>query len=117
MARALYYGSNPNAGYGIGGISGDRFTDVAGWESGTVGFAGNVYSRLASENGIQPVDPAITASREPFRVGRFLLKILKLYHSLMLKSHRLGVISLKIPLPNLTVFSHLDLKFSQRHMV
>ena len=65
-------------GYGVNGIKGDRFTSVAGWEHGTVGFAGNVYSRLASENGIQPVDPAITASREPFRVGRFMLKILKM---------------------------------------
>ena len=63
--------------YGVGGISGDRFKSVAGWEHGTVGFAGNIYSRLASENGIQPVDPSITASREPFRVGRFLLKVLK----------------------------------------
>ena len=63
--------------YGVGGISGDRFESVAGWEHGTVGFSGNIYSRLASENGIQPVDPTITASREPFRVGRFLLKILK----------------------------------------
>ena len=63
--------------YGVNGIRGDRFTSVAGWEHGTVGFAGNIYSRLAAENGIQPVDPAITASREPFKVGRFLLKVLK----------------------------------------
>jgi len=74
MAKYIY---GPQTAYGVNGIKGDRFTDVAGWEHGTVGFAGNVYSRLASENGIQPVDPAITASREPFRVGRFLLKILK----------------------------------------
>ena len=75
MAKYIY---TPGEGYGVNGIKGDRFTSVAGWEHGTVGFAGNVYSRLASENGIQPVDPAITASREPFRVGRFMLKILKM---------------------------------------
>ena len=76
MAKYIY--TEDNAGYGVNGIRGDRFTSVAGWEHGTVGFAGNVYSRLASENGIQPVDPAITASREPFRIGRFMLKILKM---------------------------------------
>ena len=59
------------------GIHGDRFDSVAGREHGTAGFSGNVYSRLASENGIQPVDPAITASREPFKVGRFMLKLIK----------------------------------------
>ena len=75
MAKYIY---TPDEGYGVNGIRGDRFTSVAGWEHGTVGFAGNVYSRLASENGIQPVDPAITASREPFRIGRFMLKILKM---------------------------------------
>ena len=75
MAKYIY---TEDAGYGVNGIRGDRFTSVAGWEHGTVGFAGNVYSRLASENGIQPVDPAITASREPFRIGRFMLKILKM---------------------------------------
>ena len=75
MAKYIY---TNDEGYGVNGIRGDRFTSVAGWEHGTVGFAGNVYSRLASENGIQPVDPAITASREPFRIGRFMLKILKM---------------------------------------
>jgi hypothetical protein len=63
--------------YGQGGIKGDRFNEVAGWEKGTVGFSGNIYSRLASENGIQPVDPALTGAREPFKVGRFLIKIIK----------------------------------------
>ena len=80
MANKYIYSENnlgSTSAYGVGGISGDKFVDVAGWEHGTVGFAGNVFSRLASENGIQPVDPSITASREPFRVGRFLLKILK----------------------------------------
>jgi hypothetical protein len=63
--------------YGYNGIKGDRFAEVPGWEKGTVGFSGNVYSKLASENGIQPVDPVLTAMREPFKVGRFLIKILK----------------------------------------
>lgn len=63
--------------YGVGGIYGDRFLDVGGWEKTTVGYAGNVYSRLANENGIQPVDPALTAAREPFRVGRFLVKMMR----------------------------------------
>ena len=72
-----YVHGGDQATYGVNGIVGDRFTSVAGWEHGTVGFAGNVYSRLAEENGIQPVDPTITGSREPFKVGRFLLKVLK----------------------------------------
>ena len=72
-----YVHGGDQATYGVNGIVGDRFTSVAGWEHGTVGFAGNVYSRLAAENGIQPVDPTITGSREPFKVGRFLLKVLK----------------------------------------
>jgi hypothetical protein len=76
--RGQYIYSNENKqGVGVNGIRGDRFESVPGWEHGTVGFAGNVYSRLASENGIQPVDPAVTASREPFKVGRFLLKVLR----------------------------------------
>jgi hypothetical protein len=76
--RSQYIYSDENKkGVGVNGISGDRFESVPGWEHGTVGFAGNVYSRLASENGIQPVDPAVTASREPFKVGRFLLKVLR----------------------------------------
>lgn len=77
MAESKYVNGADQATYGVNGIVGDRFTSVAGWEHGTVGFAGNVYSRLAAENGIQPVDPTITGSREPFKVGRFLLKILK----------------------------------------
>lgn len=72
--RYIYTDHTP---YGVGGIRGDRFNSVAGWEHGTSGFAGNVYSRLAAENGIQPVDPTLTAAREPFKVGRFLLKVLK----------------------------------------
>lgn len=71
------YSAEARKGLGVGGIAGDRFSSVAGWEHGTVGFAGNIYSRLASENGIQPVDPAITSAREPFRVGRFMLKLLR----------------------------------------
>jgi len=74
MGKYIY--ENPDV-YGLNGIKGDRFNVVAGWEHGTVGFAGNIYSRLASENGIQPVDPTLTAVREPFKVGRFALKILK----------------------------------------
>ncbi|MDR1503527.1 MAG: hypothetical protein LBT43_13855 [Prevotella sp.] len=77
MARNMVLEEKDNIIYGEGGIKGDRFTEVAGWEKGTVGFAGNIYSRLASENGIQPVDPALTGAREPFKVGRFLIKILK----------------------------------------
>jgi hypothetical protein len=76
MANDRYIYTNHDS-YGVNGIKGDRFNTVAGWEHGTVGFAGNIYSRLASENGIQPVDPAVTASREPFKVGRFLLKVLR----------------------------------------
>lgn len=71
------YSDVAQKGYGYNGVTGDRFTSVAGWEHGTAGFAGNIYSRLASENGIQPVDPTITASREPFKIGRFIIKLMK----------------------------------------
>lgn len=77
MANNKKFIYSNDQGYGENGILGDRFVSVAGWEHGTVGFAGNVYSRLCAENGIQPVDPSITAAREPFRQGRFLLKMLK----------------------------------------
>jgi hypothetical protein len=66
-----------NQPYGKDGIKGDRFSSVAGWEKFTVGFAGNIYSMLASENGIQPVDPAITAAREPLKVGKFIIKLIR----------------------------------------
>lgn len=78
MADKRYiFGESASTAYGYNGIRGDRFEDVAGWEQGTAGFAGNIYSRLAAENGIQPVDPAITAGREPFKVGRFMIKLLR----------------------------------------
>jgi hypothetical protein len=77
MARKMVLDESSETIYGYNRIKGDRFETIPGWEKGTVGFAGNVYSRLASENGIQPVDPVLTAAREPFKVGRFLIKILK----------------------------------------
>jgi hypothetical protein len=70
-------GADVNQAYGVGGIKGDRFSSVAGWEKFTSGFAGNIYTKLASENGIQPVDPAITGAREPFKVGKFIIKLLR----------------------------------------
>jgi hypothetical protein len=80
MARDMVLGDDAVV-YGFKGTSndlfGDTFTEVAGWEHGTAGFAGNIYSKLASENGIQPVDPVLTAAREPYKMGRFLVKILK----------------------------------------
>ena len=65
-----------NESYGQNNIIGQKF-NMPGWENGTVGFAGNIYSRLAAQNGIQPVDPAILAAREPFKTGRFIVKMLK----------------------------------------
>jgi hypothetical protein len=65
-----------SSSYGFHGINGQKF-QLPGWENGTVGFSGNIYSRLAAQNGIQPVDPAILAAREPFRTGRYVTKILK----------------------------------------
>jgi hypothetical protein len=76
MARNMVIGDDETI-YGYEGIYGDKFISVPGWEHVTAGFAGNIYSKLASENGIQPVDPVLTAAREPFKVGRFLIKILK----------------------------------------
>ena len=52
MSDQYIYSTDAKKGYGFNGVKGDRFATVAGWEQGTAGFAGNVYSRLASENGM-----------------------------------------------------------------
>jgi hypothetical protein len=56
------------------GISGVKHPEWIGYESTTVSLASDVLNRLNTQNGIQPTDPAIIAAREPFRVGRFLVK-------------------------------------------
>jgi hypothetical protein len=66
-----------NEGYGVNGIAGKKYPEVIGWESTTVGPAGDIQQRLSPQNGVQPTDPEIIAQREPFRVGRFLVKWLK----------------------------------------
>jgi hypothetical protein len=65
-----------NTGYGMGGITGKKETWL-GYEQGTVTIASDVLNRINTQNGIQPVDPNILAAREPFRVGRFLVKWVK----------------------------------------
>ena len=55
MARNQYIYSNDNKkGVGVNGIRGDRFESVPGWEHGTVGFAGNVYSACRSCDNCKP---------------------------------------------------------------
>lgn len=61
-------------GYGVGGIAGVKHPEWVGYEQTTVGVASNVLNRINTQNGIQPTDPMMSAAREPFRVGRFLVK-------------------------------------------
>jgi len=60
-------------GQGIAGLK----PAIPGWENTTVGMPGNVKNRLAQQNGIQSFEPEAVASREPFRLGRFIVKWLK----------------------------------------
>lgn len=64
-------------GYGVGGISGIKHPEWTGFEQTTVGVASNVLNRINTQNGIQSTDPMISSAREPFRVGRFLVKWVK----------------------------------------
>jgi hypothetical protein len=63
-------------GYGVNGLRGFVPTkeEWLGYETTTVGTAGNVLNRLNTQNGLQSSDPMVMAAREPFRVGRFLVK-------------------------------------------
>lgn len=71
------------SGYGRGvgdaklGRGGNKFTDWVGWSSITAGVAGFVENRTSASTGIQLYDPDILAAQEPFRMGRFILKIVK----------------------------------------
>jgi len=67
------------AGYGVNGLQGWKPTaqEWLGYETTTVGPAGNVLNRLNTQNGLQSADPMVMAAREPFRVGRFLVKWVK----------------------------------------
>jgi hypothetical protein len=70
------YGNHTNSDSQSTGF-GTSNLNIPGFESITANFPGNIYSKLASQNGIQPVDPEILAAREPFRTGRFLIKAVK----------------------------------------
>lgn len=63
-------------GYGKGGVRGDRLS-IRGYETKTVGSAGNVKHRLNVQMGNMSNDPNMVAHREPIRVGRFIIKWLK----------------------------------------
>ena len=73
---------NPG-GYGRGTESaklapgGNKFTELVGWSSITAGPSGFVENRLSGSTGNQLFDPDILAMKEAFRLGRFLLKIVK----------------------------------------
>jgi len=65
-------------GSAVHGIQGYKpHDDWVGFEQTTVGIASDVLNRINTQNGIQPVDPAVIAAREPFRVGRFMVKWVK----------------------------------------
>lgn len=73
---------NP-AGYGEGasgatlGKGGNKFTSWLGWSSVTAGINGFVENRASAASGIQLFDPDFLAMKEVFRLGRFILKIVK----------------------------------------
>jgi len=63
----------------VPGISGVKYpaSEWVGYENTTVSVASDILNRINTQNGIQPTDPAVLAAREPFRVGRFLVKWFK----------------------------------------
>ncbi len=71
------YGVIKEEGTVAPGISGVKHPEWIGYEQTTVSIASDVLNRLNTQNGIQPTDPSVVAAREPFRVGRFLVKWLK----------------------------------------
>jgi hypothetical protein len=64
-------------GYGKGGLAGIKDETWIGYEQGTVNIASDVLNRISAQNGVQATDPEILAAREPFRVGRFMVKWIK----------------------------------------
>ena len=56
---------------------GNKFTNLLGWPSITAGVQGFVENRGGSSQGIQVFDPDFLSMREIFRMGRFILKIMK----------------------------------------
>lgn len=90
MAAVSDHGNDPSIGYinrfRNGKLEGYSENGIEGWKPGndwlgfeqtTVGPASNVLNRLGSQNGLQSVDPMVMAQREPFRVGRFMVKWVK----------------------------------------
>lgn len=63
--------------YGENGLLGAKVgPDDYGFENNTVGIAGDIGKSLLTQNGILSNDPAVLSNNEPFRTGRFLVKIL-----------------------------------------
>ena len=56
---------------------GNKMVNLVGYSSVTAGVQGFYENRTSTQNGIQLFDPDIQAMREPFRLGRFILKIMK----------------------------------------
>ena len=56
---------------------GNKMVNLVGYSSVTAGVQGFFENRTSAQNGIQLFDPDIQAMREPFRLGRFILKIMK----------------------------------------
>lgn len=66
------YNSNGNIKPG-----GNKLTELVGYSSVTAGVGGFYQNRANTQAGIQLVDPDVQAMCEPFRMGRFILKIMK----------------------------------------
>ena len=78
--RNRYNVEHNSGGYDLNGTlkaGGNKMTNLVGYSSVTAGVNGYYENRTSSQNGIQLFDPDIQAMREPFRMGRFILKIMK----------------------------------------
>lgn len=75
-----YNVEHKTGGYNANGTikpGGNKLVDLVGYSSVTSGTQGFYQNRTGTSNGIQLFDPDIMAMKEPFRTGRFILKIMK----------------------------------------
>lgn len=78
-AGEAFYSNHQQTGHSAEfGNGGNRLYGVIGFNTTTRGPNGNFNTRLTSQQGLQSYDPAALNIREPFRMGRFIFKIIKI---------------------------------------
>ena len=74
-----YMISHQRTGYTYGvGNGGYKLDNVIGFENTTRGPGGSFDNKLTTQQGLQSYDAASLNIREPFRIGRFIFKIVKI---------------------------------------